>query len=124
MVRPLRAQACGEERRRAAPVGGRHMPGYGDPTKPFTRDRPAGLSLLNISLDTLRPERFERMTRRRGHERVMAAILRAVELGYDPVKARGGSRRACVAGADLGAVVHVGGVAKWPILNAHVGVVA
>ena len=45
-----------------------------------------GLSLLNISLDTLRPDRFEQMTRRRGHERVMAAILRAVELGYDPVK--------------------------------------
>jgi len=100
------------------------MPGYGGPAKPFRRGRPAGLSLLNISLDTLRPERFERMTRLRGHERVMAAILRAVELGYDPVKARGGSRRACVAGADLGAVVHVGGVAKWPILNAHVGVVA
>ncbi len=100
------------------------MPGYGDPTKPFTRDRPAGLSLLNISLDTLRPERFERMTRRRGHERVMAAILRAVELGYDPVKARGGSRRACVAGADLRAVVHVGGVAAGPTLDAHVGVVA
>lgn len=47
-----------------------------------------GLSLLNISLDTLRPDRFEQMTRRRGHERVMAAILRAVELGYDPVKVR------------------------------------
>ena len=45
-----------------------------------------GLSLLNISVDTLRPERFEAMTRRRGHDRVMGAIKRAVELGFDPVK--------------------------------------
>ena len=46
----------------------------------------AGLNLLNISVDTLRPDRFESMTRRRGHERVMAAIHHAVSLGYDPVK--------------------------------------
>lgn len=46
----------------------------------------AGLNLLNISVDTLRPDRFENMTRRRGHERVMSAIHNAVGLGYDPVK--------------------------------------
>ena len=43
--------------------------------------------MLNISVDTLRPERFEQMTRRRGHERVMDAIHHAIRLGYDPVKA-------------------------------------
>lgn len=46
----------------------------------------AGLSLLNISLDTLRPERFEAMTRRRGHDRVLRAVDAALALGYDPVK--------------------------------------
>lgn len=46
----------------------------------------AGLSLLNISLDTLQPERFVAMTRRQGHERVMACIWKAVQLGFDPVK--------------------------------------
>lgn len=48
--------------------------------------RDAGLSLLNISLDTLRPDRFVAMTRRQGHERVLGAIHRAVELGFRPVK--------------------------------------
>jgi cyclic pyranopterin phosphate synthase len=46
----------------------------------------AGLSLLNISLDTLLPERFVAMTRRQGHDRVLASIWKAVELGFDPVK--------------------------------------
>eukprot|EP00889_Picochlorum_renovo_P002001 jgi/Picre1/29031/NNA_004425.t1 len=46
----------------------------------------AGLSLLNLSLDTLRPERFERMTRRKGHGRVLQAIDTALDIGYDPVK--------------------------------------
>lgn len=46
----------------------------------------AGLSLLNISLDTLRPERFEAMTRRRGHGRVLTAIDQALGLGFDPLK--------------------------------------
>ena len=44
--------------------------------------------MLNISVDTLRPTRFEEMTRRRGHERVMDAIHNAIRLGYDPVKVR------------------------------------
>lgn len=42
--------------------------------------------MLNISLDTLRPERFEAMTRRKGLERVLSTIQQAVDLGYDPVK--------------------------------------
>ncbi|PWA44137.1 cofactor of nitrate reductase and xanthine dehydrogenase 2 [Artemisia annua] len=46
----------------------------------------SGLNLLNISLDTLVPAKFEFMTRRKGHERVMEAIYKAVDLGYDPVK--------------------------------------
>ncbi len=49
---------------------------------------PPGLNAINISLDTLRPERFRQLTRREGHARVMRAIDRAVELGYDPVKVR------------------------------------
>lgn len=44
----------------------------------------AGLSLLNISLDTLQPDRFVMMTRRQGHERVLASIWKAAELGFDP----------------------------------------
>eukprot|EP00873_Tetraselmis_striata_P044321 jgi/Tetstr1/464585/TSEL_009341.t1 len=46
----------------------------------------AGIDLLNISLDTLDPHKFEIMTRRRGHKRVVDAIDRAVQLGYSPVK--------------------------------------
>ena len=45
-----------------------------------------GLNLLNLSLDTLRPDRFVELTRRKGHERVMAAIDEALNLGYAPVK--------------------------------------
>lgn len=44
----------------------------------------AGLSLLNISLDTLQWERFTAMTRRQGHDRVLGAIQQAVTLGFDP----------------------------------------
>ncbi|XP_047315041.1 GTP 3',8-cyclase, mitochondrial [Impatiens glandulifera] len=45
-----------------------------------------GLTALNISLDTLVPAKFEFMTRRKGHEKVMESIQKAVELGYNPVK--------------------------------------
>lgn len=48
----------------------------------------AGLSALNISLDSLQSERFEKLTRRRGHSRVLDSIHKAVELGFDPVKVR------------------------------------
>ena len=43
---------------------------------------------LNISLDTLVPAKFEFLTRRKGHERVLESIRVAAALGYDPVKAR------------------------------------
>lgn len=46
----------------------------------------AGLDLLNISLDTLIPAKFEFITRRKGWDRVMAGIDTALDLGYDPVK--------------------------------------
>lgn len=46
----------------------------------------AGLNALNISLDTLRSERFEKLTRRKGLSRVLSSIDTAVTLGYDPVK--------------------------------------
>eukprot|EP00013_Stygamoeba_regulata_P003461 CAMPEP_0177633328 /NCGR_PEP_ID=MMETSP0447-20121125/2780_1 /TAXON_ID=0 /ORGANISM="Stygamoeba regulata, Strain BSH-02190019" /LENGTH=429 /DNA_ID=CAMNT_0019134983 /DNA_START=516 /DNA_END=1805 /DNA_ORIENTATION=- len=46
----------------------------------------AGVNLLNISLDTLVPEKFEQITRRKGFQNVMSAILLACEMGYDPVK--------------------------------------
>ena len=45
-----------------------------------------GLSSVNISLDTLVPAKFEFMTRRKGHERVMESIQTAIDLGYNPVK--------------------------------------
>ena len=46
----------------------------------------AGLNLLNISLDTLIPAKFEFITRRKGWDRVMMAIDKALELDYAPVK--------------------------------------
>nr|XP_053639170.1 molybdenum cofactor biosynthesis protein 1-like [Cherax quadricarinatus] len=46
----------------------------------------AGLTHLNVSLDTLIPQKFELITRRRGWERVMDGIEVALNLGYSPVK--------------------------------------
>ena len=37
--------------------------------------RTAGLNLVNISLDTLVPERFEMLTRRKGHDRQVGRPL-------------------------------------------------
>ncbi|HZT65147.1 MAG TPA: GTP 3',8-cyclase MoaA [Acidimicrobiales bacterium] len=48
--------------------------------------RRAGLSRLNISCDTLRPERFEAMTRRAQLDRVLDGIHAAIDAGFDPVK--------------------------------------
>lgn len=44
----------------------------------------AGLSGLNISLDTLNAKKFEEITRRKGMERVLAGIDLACQLGYKP----------------------------------------
>lgn len=46
----------------------------------------AGLTQLNISLDTLKPERFELLTRRKGFDQVVRAIDLAIARGYRPLK--------------------------------------
>ena len=46
----------------------------------------AGLTHLNISLDTLKEDRFERMTRRKGLRRVLGAIDLALEQDFEKVK--------------------------------------
>lgn len=46
----------------------------------------AGLTRVNVSLDTLDPQRFETIARRPGLERVIAGINAAIEHGLDPIK--------------------------------------
>jgi cyclic pyranopterin phosphate synthase len=48
--------------------------------------RAAGLKRINVSLDSLRPERFIALTRRDELGRVLDGIDAAVEAGFDPVK--------------------------------------
>ncbi len=48
--------------------------------------RAAGLRRVTISLDTLRRERFERITRRTGFERIFAGLDAARRAGLEPVK--------------------------------------
>jgi cyclic pyranopterin phosphate synthase len=48
--------------------------------------REAGLRRINISLDTLQRDKFERMTRRDELERVLQGIDAAKEAGFAPVK--------------------------------------
>ncbi|MDQ3353061.1 MAG: GTP 3',8-cyclase MoaA [Actinomycetota bacterium] len=48
--------------------------------------RAAGLDRLNISLDSLRPERFLALTRRDELDSVLDGIDAALEAGFDPVK--------------------------------------
>ncbi|XP_028144796.1 molybdenum cofactor biosynthesis protein 1 isoform X1 [Diabrotica virgifera virgifera] len=55
-------------------------------TKQLVALQKAGLDILNISLDTLKPERYEVMARRKGWQRVMMGIDLALQLGYNPVK--------------------------------------
>jgi cyclic pyranopterin phosphate synthase len=52
--------------------------------KKLDRLHEAGVGKLNISLDTLREERFEEMTRRCGFPLVLRAIDAAIERGYRP----------------------------------------
>lgn len=44
----------------------------------------AGLDAINISLDTLKSPKYEKITRRRGWERVVAGIDLSIQLGYQP----------------------------------------
>lgn len=46
----------------------------------------AGVDRLNISLDTLHPDKFADITRRQGFHRVMDSIKEAQALGFSPVK--------------------------------------
>ena len=48
----------------------------------------AGLNQLNISLDTLVPAKFELLTRRKGHHKVLQSIQTGLDLGFSPVKVR------------------------------------
>ena len=48
--------------------------------------RRAGLTRVNVSLDTLRPERFPAIARRHGLEDVMRGIRTALDVGFSPVK--------------------------------------
>jgi cyclic pyranopterin phosphate synthase len=48
--------------------------------------RAAGLRRINISCDSLRPERFLAMTRRDALDKVLLGIDTALEVGFDPVK--------------------------------------
>ncbi|XP_027912533.1 GTP 3',8-cyclase, mitochondrial-like, partial [Vigna unguiculata] len=55
-------------------------------TRKLPRLKDCGLTSLNISVDTLVPAKFEFMTRRRGHEKVMNSINDAIDLGFNPIK--------------------------------------
>lgn len=46
----------------------------------------AGLNAINISLDTLRPERFKQIAKRDGFHAVMAGIEAALSVGFDSLK--------------------------------------
>ncbi len=46
----------------------------------------AGLTRVNVSLDTLRPERFLEITRREGLDRVLAGLEAAQRVGLSPLK--------------------------------------
>lgn len=46
----------------------------------------AGVTGFNISLDTLKADRFQEVTRRKGLETVLEAIHMTAAAGYDPVK--------------------------------------
>lgn len=50
----------------------------------------AGLNALNVSLDTLQQNTYEKITRRDGQllKRVLAGIDLALQLGFSPVKVR------------------------------------
>jgi GTP 3',8-cyclase len=48
--------------------------------------RRAGLARLTVSLDTLQPERFQRLTRRDEHARVLAGLAAAAAAGFTGTK--------------------------------------
>ena len=54
--------------------------------KKLQRLQESGINLINISLDTLKADKFEFITRRKGFNIVMNAIDMALQLGYHPLK--------------------------------------
>ena len=56
------------------------LKGYADELKA------AGLRRINISLDTLKRERFQEISRYDLFDQVMSGIQRAVEVGFEPIK--------------------------------------
>lgn len=55
--------------------------------KDFAQDLlAAGVARINVSLDTLKPERYASMTRRDCFDQVWMGIQAALEMGFDPVK--------------------------------------
>ncbi len=55
--------------------------------KEFARPlRECGISRINVSMDTLRPERFQKITRRDYFDRVWQGIEEAARVGFNPVK--------------------------------------
>lgn len=55
-------------------------------TKKLVSLQKAGLDVLNVSLDTLNVDKYQKVTRRKGWEHVMMGINLALQLGYNPVK--------------------------------------
>ena len=51
-----------------------------------TRLRDAGLGRVTVSLDTLRADRFERLSRRDGLHRTLAGIDAAIDVGFEGIK--------------------------------------
>ncbi len=45
-----------------------------------------GVTRLNVSLDTLDPDRYFRLTRRRGFKKVIQGLMTVLRLGFRPVK--------------------------------------
>ncbi len=71
--------------RRLVPVVGMTTNGVLlEPLLPALRD--AGLERLNISLDAIEPDAFQRFARREGLARVVASIRAAKRLGFRPLK--------------------------------------
>jgi GTP 3',8-cyclase len=55
----------------------------------------SGLRRINVSLDTMDPDRFQQLTRRPGFEQVIDGILAAKAAGFDPVKVNAVAMKGC-----------------------------
>jgi len=68
-------------------IKGVHMTTNGIIFPKYAKDlRDAGLTGVNISLDTVEADKFHKITRRPGEDKVMDAIQHAVDLGFPRVK--------------------------------------